>query len=110
MNKTWKPTTAGVLSIIAGVIGVLFGLVLAVAGGILGTILGAFIPFLGGVVAGAFAVPLILGIVAIVGGVYALRRRIWGLALAGSICAFFCAWFLGIPAIIFVAIGKGEFE
>ncbi len=110
MNKTWKPTTGGILSIIAGAIGVLFGLVLAVAGGILGTILGAFIPFIGGAVVGLFAIPLLLGIVAIIGGIYALKRRIWGLALAGSICAFFCVWFLGIPAIIFVAIGKGEFE
>jgi len=81
-----------------------------VVGGILGTIVGVFIPFIGGAVAGLFAIPLILGIVAIIGGVYALRRRIWGLALAGSICAFFCAWFLGIPAIIFVILGKSEFS
>ena len=110
MERTWKPTTAGILGIIAGAIGVLFGLILAVAGGILGTILGVFIPFIGGAVAGAFAIPLILGIVTIIGGVYALKRRIWGLALAGSICAFFCVWFLGIPAIIFVILGKREFS
>jgi len=110
MERTWKPTTAGILGIIAGAIGVLFGLILAVAGGILGTIVGVFIPFIGGAVAGVFAIPLILGIVAIIGGVYALKRRIWGLALAGSICAFFCVWFLGIPAIIFVILGKREFS
>ena len=110
MERTWKPTTAGILGIIAGAIGVLFGLILAVAGGILGSILGVFIPFIGGAVAGAFAIPLILGIVAIIGGVYALKRRTWGLALAGSICAFFCVWFLGIPAIIFVILGKREFS
>jgi hypothetical protein len=28
---------------------------------------------------------IILGVVAIVGGIYALKRRIWGLALTGSI-------------------------
>ncbi|MFO7933024.1 MAG: hypothetical protein R6U78_02975 [Bacteroidales bacterium] len=99
MESTWKPTTAGILGIIAGVIGVIFGLVLAVAGGILGAVVGAFVPFIGGAVAGAFAVPLILGIVAIVGGAYALKRRIWGLALAGSICAFFCVWFLGYQSV-----------
>lgn len=110
MERTWKPTTAGILGIIAGAIGVLFGLILAVAGGILGSILGVFIPFIGGAVAGVFAIPLILGIVAIIGGVYALKRRTWGLALAGSIGAFFCVWFLGIPAIIFVILGKREFS
>ena len=110
MERTWKPTTAGILGIIAGAIGVLFGLILAVAGGILGTIVGVFIPFIGGAVAGVFAIPLILGIVAIIGGVYALKRRTWGLALAGSICAFFCVWFLGVPAIIFVILGKREFS
>jgi len=47
----------------------------------------------------------------IVGGIYALRRRIWGLALAGSICALLGPWaLLGILAIIFVSLGKGEFE
>jgi hypothetical protein len=110
MEKTWKPTTAGILGIIAGAIAVILGLVLAVAGGILGTILGAFIPFIGGAVAGVFALPVILGIVAIIGGVYALKRRSWGFALAGSICALFCVFFLGIPAIIFVILGKGEFH
>ena len=30
---------------------------------------------------------MLIGIVAIVGGVFALYRRIWGLALAGTICA-----------------------
>ena len=110
MERTWKPTTAGVLGIIAGAIGVIFGLVVAVAGGILGAIVGAFIPFIGGAVAGAFAIPLILGIVAIIGGAYALKRRVWGFALAGSICAFFCVWFLGLLAIIFVILGKREFK
>ena len=54
---------------------------------------------------------IVIGVVAIVGGVYALRRRIWGLALAGSICALMGPWaILGILAIIFVALGKSEFE
>lgn len=110
MERTWKPTTAGILSIIAGAIGVILGLVLALAGGAWGALVGFFFPVLGGAIAGAFAVPLILGVVAIVGGAYALKRRFWGLALAGSICALFGVWFLGIPAIIFVILGKAEFE
>jgi len=103
-GKTWKPTVAGILCIIAGTIGVITGIVVAVVGGIIGAFFG--------VAWGAFGVPsIILGIIAIVGGSYALRREIWGLALAGSICALFGPWaILGILAIIFVILGKGEFR
>ena len=105
MERTWKPTTAGILSIIAGAIGVITGIVVATIGGIIAT-------FFGVAWTGVFGVPsIILGIIAIVGGSYALKRRVWGLALAGSICAFFGPWgLLGILAIIFVSLGKGEFE
>ena len=109
MERTWKPTTAGILCIIAGAMAVIIGLVFAGAGVIGGAVLGAFIPLLGGALAGAFAIPLLLGIVAIIGGAYALKRRIWGLALAGSICAIPGSG-LGIPATIFIVLAKDEFE
>ena len=103
-QETALPKTAGILSIISGGIGLITGIVVAAvvetAGGYWG--------FWG---LGAVTIPLIvLGIVAIVGGVFALQRRIWGLALAGAICALM--WpitALGIPAIIFVALSKREF-
>ena len=112
MEKTWKPTTAGILSIVAGAFSTIGGILLAIIGAIGGGILGVLgLPCIGGLVAGVLAVPLILGIVAIVGGIYALKRRVWGLALAGAICSLFGPWFvLGVLAIIFVAMGKGEFE
>jgi hypothetical protein len=58
---------------------------------------------------------LVLGIIAIVGGVSALRRKSFGLSLAGAICAIFacCAFpshILGLLAVIFVALRKGEFR
>lgn len=48
------------------------------------------------------------GALAIVGGVYALKKKRWGLALAGAIagtCTFFPC---GIPAIIFVSLARPE--
>jgi hypothetical protein len=55
-------------------------------------------------------VPLLaLGIIAIIGGVSALRRKSFGLSLAGAICAL-PSHILGILAIIFVALSKKEFE
>ncbi|MCK4387290.1 MAG: hypothetical protein KAW00_00830 [Dehalococcoidia bacterium] len=110
MEKTWKPTTAGILSIVAGAIELLIGIGLTVALGLAASLYGA-IPGLPSGILPVFGVPLIIiGIVAIVGGIYALRRKIWGLTLAGSICALFCPGFiLGILAIIFVIMGKNEF-
>jgi len=41
-----------------------------------------------------------------------VKRRCWGLALAGAICALLIPpqLILGILAIIFVILGKDEFE
>ena len=50
----------------------------------------------------------ILGIVAIVGGISAIRKKRFGLSLAGAICALPSA-ILGILAVIFVSLGKREF-
>jgi len=114
MEKTWKPTTAGILSIIAGALVMLGGIIVAVAGGAI-TGLGAIPMMVLPLVPKIFmliAVPLIiLGAVAVAGGVYALKRKKWGMALAGSICAIVPPFsILGILSIIFVSLGKGEFE
>ena len=53
---------------------------------------------------------LVLGALALVGGVFALQRRRWGWALAGSIAAFFPFGLLGLLATIFTAMSKEEFE
>jgi hypothetical protein len=105
MEKTWKPTVAGILAIIAGALQVIFGTLGATGVGFVGGIFG--LGWLGAILA-----PLIIfGIIAIIGGIYALLRKIWGLALAGSICALIGPWFiLGVLAIIFVSLGKGEFK
>ena len=113
MKQTWKPTTAGILSIVAGAFSVTVGIAIATLGGITHHLLGALgMPFMGSLIANVLAIPIILGIVAIVGGIYALRRRVWGLALAGAICALIAPppGILGILAIIFVSLGKREFE
>jgi hypothetical protein len=51
----------------------------------------------------------LLGALAIVGGVYALKRRYWGLALAGAIAGVMIFFPCGIAATIFTAISKPEF-
>jgi hypothetical protein len=51
----------------------------------------------------------VLGILAVVGGISAIRRKRFGLSLAGAICAL-PSVFLGILAVIFVALGRREFR
>ena len=54
-------------------------------------------------------VPLIvLGILAIIGGVSAVRRKSFGLSLAGAICTL-PSVILGILAVIFVSLGRRAF-
>jgi len=116
-------TAGGVLSIIAGALQVIGGLVLVglMVGGLMwgGGHLPPQIPWMPGEWYGTYILPLLgivgvpvlaLGIVAIVGGVFALRRKSFGMALAGAICALFPIVILGILAIIFVAVSRKEFE
>jgi hypothetical protein len=116
MEKTWKPTTAGVLSIVAGGLSLLGLLALlaffpaTVAGGHMHPFMPAW-PIGVGYVVLLIAFPVgLCAAVAIAGGIFALKRRLWGLALAGAICAVFSpAGILGILAVIFVAMGRSEF-
>ena len=77
----WMPVTAGTLSIIAGAVQVFFGLLIIGAGAELAQRRG----FEG---LGVIGLPfLILGIVAIVGGVFATLRKAWVMALIGAIAS-----------------------
>jgi TM2 domain-containing membrane protein YozV len=110
-ERTWKPTAAGILCIIGGAVGVVFGillsvlLILAVMSDNPGAELSIDAPIVKFWILGGIAI-----IIAIVGGICALRRRVWGLALAGSICALVGFGIPGILAIIFVVKGRREFE
>ncbi len=46
---------------------------------------------------------------AVVGGIYILKRKRWRLALTGAICSTLFPFFLGIPIILLVK-RKGEFD
>jgi hypothetical protein len=117
-GKTWKTITAGILAIVAGVAGLTQWVTIVV----LEILALGWLPMGGGlsgiVATTVVAVEIATGIVAIVGGVFALKKRRWRLTLAGSICMMFCFIFvpillnvpLAIAAIVLVVLGKGEFE
>jgi hypothetical protein len=52
---------------------------------------------------------VVLGIIALAGGISSIRRKSFGLSLAGAVCAL-PVMFVGILAVIFVAIRKREFK
>jgi uncharacterized membrane protein YozB (DUF420 family) len=115
VEKTWKPTVAGILGIIVGAGGLVMVVLLIIAISITGV---AFdIP---GIEAVPDFVPWLLTLIAVIaaafnaliliGGIYAIQRKKWGLALAGSIAAFITSNVLGVCAIIFTALSKDEFE
>ena len=52
---------------------------------------------------------IILGVVALIGGIFALRRKVWVMAVIGAIFAIPCMPILGTLAIIFVALANEEF-
>lgn len=113
MTRTWMPIVGGILSIVAGGMSLMGGLVVA-------AILSASSSFYyyGSTNLAAAAVWIIfipyfiICALAIAGGVFALQRRIWGLALAGAIAAFLTlwAWPLGVAAIVLISISKPEFD
>jgi len=53
---------------------------------------------------------VILGILSIVGGLYALQRKHFGLAVTGAITAFLPFSLMGLASIILLSLSRNEFE
>lgn len=139
MTRTLKPLAAGILDIICGA-GTLLAFILTLiesallrAGSMMGDAILALISFvapgLGSVIylvaylaiaagAGAseflytfVALPfLLLGLISIVGGVFAIMRRRWGLALAGAIAGLVCNFIPGVIAVVLTGMARTEFK
>ena len=57
------------------------------------------------------AIPvIILSIMAIIAGIFSIKRRKWSIVLIGSICGTLITWFLGLPAILFTIMSKNKFQ
>ncbi len=120
--KTWKSTTAGILTIISGALNGLMAIGIIVAiifVGSLSPIIMDYIPPEDAPFIMPLVVPILIGVLVlsiaatvfpIIGGVFALQRRRWGWALAGSIIAIFRTFILGLLATIFVSMARDEFE
>jgi hypothetical protein len=111
----WKAVAGGVLSIIAGSLHLSGWLAVAI---ILNKLIGAGYfgedgPFISATAIWILVLPLlILALIAIIGGIFALNKKCWGIALTGAICAIFspATWMIGVSATVFISISKYEFS
>lgn len=122
MNK--YATVGGILSIVSGSFGILSGLALIVvaflAAWVIGldpslygsgdiyiegmsTVVGLIYGTMGGVL-------IILGVLALIGGIFGVRKKVWGLALAGAIASVMVFFPVGVVAVVFTAMAKPEFN
>jgi len=109
MASEWKSLTAGILDIISGV-GMLFVCFWLVLAGGITSMVGSVPQWVPGLLFG-LAVPLvILAVLAGVGGIFAIKRKVWGMALVGSIAAFLCCFLLGVISVILTAVSQNEFK
>ena len=110
MKKTNKPKIGGILTIISGSLASLGAVNYAIGlGDVSGLGKGDIPPFVPSIIFGVPALSIIIGILALAGGILAMRRKKWGWSLAGSIAGTLSVLPLGIPAIILIALSKDEF-
>jgi hypothetical protein len=126
VKTTWKSTTGGVLTVVSGVfsllccLGAIVGAVLVnsnetVREAVLDSIRDTSISGdIGLVQTGLIIVAIFFAItaaLALIGGIFALQRKRWGWALAGSIAAILGSWWpIGVTATVFTAIARDEFK
>jgi hypothetical protein len=114
-ERPWKAVASGVLSIIAGSLHLSGWLAVR---GILNKLIatgyfGNDKPFISATNVSKLVWPLlVMAAIAIIGGIFALIKKFWGIALAGAICAIFspATWILGVASTVLVSIAKHEFQ
>ena len=116
MDRSWMPTAAGILNIIAGGVALLGALALVFVGVVTSTVpemtadAGDDLPLalVSGLVWGTVVLAFLGALVSIAGGVAALRRTGWAWPLAGAIAALLCATPIGVAALILVVLAEAE--
>ncbi len=105
-QKTRFSTAAGILDIVAGGFS-LFSLVFVAI------VLLVMVADDEGVPGFLLLIPLglaVMSVLAIVGGIFALRRKSWAMALTGAIAATLTSSLLGVAALVLTVMSRDEFE
>ena len=112
MVKTRRPRNGGILTILSGAFGLLGATSYAIGFGGTGSgfAKGDVPPFVPSIIFGVPIISIVIGILALVGGIFAMRRKRWQWALTGAIAATLSFILLGIPAIILISLSRDEFS
>ena len=106
-ESTAKPVIGGILGVISGLAPLIAGVVFMATGAV-GRYPWEAVEW--GRVGGGIAL-FVLGTVAIVGSSFAIARKNFVLSIVGAVCSMFSPlWFLGIPALILIALSSREFH
>jgi len=112
-QKTALPTAAGGLLIAAGILGLISWVISILSFNSL--VADPFFGFLGTILLICGIIGTIFSVFALIGGIMAIQRRLWGLALTGSILGLFIIGPVGVSsilsliALILIAVSHREF-
>ena len=111
MKKSSKPVTGGILTLLSAALAIFGALNYAI--GFFnqpGIGKGDIPPFVPSIIFGVPLISIVIGILAVVGGILAMRRKRWKWALTGAIAGALSLLPLGIAAIILIALSRDEFH
>ena len=111
MKKSSKPVKGGILTLLAAAMAIFGAMNYAV--GFFdqpGIGKGDIPPFVPSIIFGVPLMSIVVGVLAIAGGIFAIRRKRWKWALAGAIAGALSLLPLGIAAIVLIAMSRDEFD
>ncbi len=112
-KHTVMPVIGGILILVGGVLTLLTGIGLVASAGAFDALM--IVDFEGfemieDILTVCGVIFLILGLIGVLGGVFAIMRKHFGLAVLGGVFAL-VGWFIpALIGLILVAVSKGEFE
>jgi hypothetical protein len=122
VDNKWS-LVGGIMSIVSGGFGILGGLALMVVGVLFAGLMRLadsasssrltpeqFGTIFGLIYGGMGLFLLLFGVLALVGGINAVKKKHWGLALAGAVGGTLSFFPVGVMAVVFTAMAKPEFE
>jgi uncharacterized BrkB/YihY/UPF0761 family membrane protein len=116
----WMPLTGGILSIFSGVVGIIATAFIIAVGVAFGAAIAEDVLSSPGVwddiglpltIIWMVSIPLlVISLLAIIGGSFAVNKKNWPLALTGAVFAIIPTQVIGVVALILIVISKKEFK
>ena len=115
VEHTAKPVIGGILILIGALVGIIYGIWLVAVGGTFEAMMPVAVPGVTDVMAGIIMICgvllLIFGLIGLLGGIFAIKRTHFGLAILGGIFSLLVGFIIfGLIGLILVAISKDEFS